>query len=208
MALQSFPFERRHSPSRDSNSTADLATNLFRTVLLKSQTVNSYGEDIDSSTAEFANSQLLYEQATSIFSNAREEIFEDGMESKFSLNLSEFIVSFGHPAMETIINLLLSNRLNTEVASEAFRVLGRLRHKNTYRDRLWLLERGLYNRSARVRDGAALGFAFLNDQLAIAPLQAAIERELIPELRKDMEQILAQLEGKEDGIPIKKDTKK
>ena len=208
MDMQGFPVERRHFHSRDSNSTTELAKNLFGTVLLKSQTLNSYREDIDSSTAELANLQLLSEQAVSIFSNAKEEIFEDGMESKFSQNLTEFVISFGHPAMETIINLLLSNRTNTEIASEAFRVLGRLRHKNTYRDRLWLLERGLYNRSAKIRDGAALGFAFLNDPIAVTPLQSAIERELIPELRKDMEQILAQLEGKENGVPIKKDTKK
>jgi hypothetical protein len=140
--------------------------------------------------------------------SAKEEVFEDGMESDFSRNLSEFIISFGHLAMETIIPIILSERTNTEVASEAFRILGRLNHKITYRDRLWLLERGLYSASARVRDGAVLGLAFLNDSLAIAPLKSAIERERIPELRKDMEQILTQLEGNENGISAKKDTKK
>ena len=108
--------------------------------------------------------------------------------------------------MEAIINLLLSNRANTDVASEALKVIGRLNHKITYRDRLWLLERGLYNSSARVRDGAILGLAFMNDSIAIAPLKSAIERERIPELRQDMKQVLAQLEGIGNGISAKKDS--
>jgi len=220
MALQSIPFERRVPPT-DSNAATGfddpLVENLFKKVQsvtqielqdIDARTVKYYGGSVESSTSKIANSGLLDKQANSIFAGAKEEIFEDGMESDFSRNISDFIASFGHSAMEVIIPIILSEQTNTEVASEAFRILGRLNHKITYRDRLWLLERGLYSTSARVRDGAILGLAFLNDSLAIAPLKSAIERERIPELRKDMEQILAQLEGNEDGIPAKKDTKK
>lgn|SRR5574341_618286 len=201
----------------DSNTATGLVDNFLKKVQPRSRyqireadarTVNYYVGNIESSTSETVDIGFLVRQANSIFGNAKEEIFEDGMESGFSRNLSDFIVSFGHSAMEAIIPLMLSERTNTEVASEAFRILGRLNHKTTYRDRLWLLERGLYSASARVRDGAILGLAFLNDPLAIAPLKSAIERELNLELRKDMEQILAQLEGIEDGIPAKKDKKK
>ena len=220
MALQSIPFERRVPPT-DSNAATGfddpLVENLFKKVQsvtqielqdIDARTVKYYGGSVESSTSKIANSGLLDKQANSIFAGAKEEIFEDGMESDFSRNISDFIASFGHSAMEVIIPIILSEQTNTEVSSEAFRILGRLNHKITYRDRLWLLERGLYSTSARVRDGAILGLAFLNDSLAIAPLKSAIERERIPELRKDMEQILAQLEGNEDGIPAKKDTKK
>ena len=81
-------------------------------------------------------------------------------------------------------------------------------NKTTYRERLWLLERGLYSASARARDGAVLGLAFLNDPLAVEPLKAAIKREINPELRQDMEQVLAQLEGDNDGISSKKIVKR
>ena len=209
MTFQSIPFERRYTPLQDSNSTPDLANNLFRRVLLNAQTVSSSGEDIDSSTAELANSQLLAEHAISMFINAKEEIFEDGMENEFSRNLSEFIVSFSQPAMEVIIDLFLSNSINTEVASEALRILGRLRHRITYRERLWLLERCLlYSPFARVRDGALLGLSFINDKLSIPPIKSAIEKETIPELRHDMKRVLAQLEGTKDGVSAKKDSKK
>ncbi len=207
----------RRAEHADSNVATGLIENLFKNVQsvspyqlrdINAHTVKNYEESVESSTSVLINSDWLDKQANSIFIGAKEEIFEDGMESDFSRNLSEFIASFGHFAMETIIPVILSERTNTEVASEAFRVLGRLNHKTTYRDRLWLLERGLYSDSARIRDGAVLGLAFLNDPLAIAPLKFAIERERIPELRQDMEQVLDQLEGNENGILAKKDTQK
>jgi len=221
MALHNAPIEHHILPPTDSSVATGfdnpLVENFFKNVQSVSQyqfqdidarTVKYDGGSVESSTSSFAVSGLLDKQASLIFTGAKEEIFEDGMESDFSRNLSSFIASFGHSAMEVIIPMILSEQTNTEVASDAFRILGQLNHQTTYRDRLWLLERGLYSVSTRVRDGAVLGLAFLNDSLAIAPLKSAIERERIPELRKDMEQILAQLEGKEDGISAKKDTKK
>jgi hypothetical protein len=218
MALPKIPFER-HVPHSDSNAPtgldSPLVDNLFKKVRsepryeiqeIDARTVKYYDGNIESSTAKIVASELLNTQANSIFASAKEEIFEDGVESKFSRSLSDFIISLGHAAMESIIPIILSEYTNTEVASEALRVIGRLHHKITYRDRLWLLERGLYSTSARVRDGAIIGLAFLNDPLAIAPLQSAIGREQIPELRHDMEQVLAQLEGNQNGISAKKDS--
>ena len=220
MALNNLPMKDSVLPPADTNVATGfdnpLVENFFKKVPpltsyriqnIDSRTVNYYEAGVESSTTESLSTDFIATQANSIFAGAKEEIFEDGMESNFSRNLSEFIISFGHSAMETIIPIMLSERINPEVASEAFRVLGRLNHKITYRDRLWLLERGLYNTSARVRDGAILGLAFLNDSLALAPLKSAIERETNAELRKDMEQILAQLEGNQDDVPAKKDTK-
>ena len=200
---------------KESSAETGLAEDLFKKVHsihqyrrqnIDARTVKYYGGRDESSTSKLVNSNLLEKKANSIFTKAKEEIFEDGMESDFSRSLSELILSFGHSAMEAIIPVALSEYINKEVASEAFRVLGRLNHKITYRDRLWLLERGLYSASARVRDGAVLGLAFLDDPIAIAPLKSAIERERIPELRQDMEQVLAQLEGNKDGISTKKDS--
>jgi len=205
MALRETPFER-HVPSTDSNASTGLdnplVENLFKKVQpshpyrfqdIDAHTIKYYGGIIESSTSKSNDLNLLFKQANLIFTKAKEEIFEDGMESVFSRNLSNFVKSYSHSAMEAIISVVLSNQTNAEVASEALRILGRLNHKSTYRERLWLLERGLYSDSARVRDGAILGLAFLDDPLAIAPLKSAIEREKIQELLQDMKQVLAQL---------------
>ena len=218
MALQQFPFEHRVPPTDSNASTGlndPLVENLFEKVQHKAKyqireinagTLNYHSKSAESSTTEFIDIGFLEQQARSIFFRAKEEVFEDGMESDFSQSLLSFIRSFGHSAMEVIIPIMRSEQTNTEIASEAFRILGRLNNKTTYRERLWLLERGLYSVSARVRDGAVLGLAFLNDPLVVAPLKAAIDRERIPELRKDMEQVLAQLEGDEDGISSTQDS--
>jgi len=149
---------------------------------------------VESSTSQDTDSGELEKNATALFASAKEQIFEDGMESDFSREIAEFITSYGRSAMEAIIGLILCGRINSEVVSEALRVIGRIDHVSTYRDRLWLLERGLYSSYARVRDGAIVGLAYLDDPIAIKPLGFAIEREQTPELRKDMEQVLSQLQ--------------
>jgi hypothetical protein len=218
MSIHQSPIEPRIPPTDSNASTGlndSLVENLFEKVRHESKyqireinagTLKYHSESAESSTTEFIDIDFLEQQASSIFARAKEEVFEDGMESDFSQNLSAFIKSFGHSAMEIIIPIMLSEQTNAEIASEAFRILGRLNNNTTYRERLWLLERGLYSASARVRDGAVLGLAFLNDPLAVAPLKATIDRERIPELRKDMEQVLAQLEGDKDGISSTKDS--
>ena len=167
-------------------------------------TLDYHRENFESSTSQFVGSELEA-KALRLFISAKEQIFEDGMESDFSLALAGFITSYGHLAMDVIISLVLSGQVNTEVFSEALRVVGRLRHKATHRDRLWLLERSLYSPSARVRDGATVGLSFLDDPIGADPLRFAIEREAIPELREDMKQVLTQLEGNNGGLPPKKD---
>ena len=148
----------------------------------------------ESSTAEQPDSATLEDEATALFASAREQLFEDGMESDFSRGLEGFVITYGRLAMEAVIQVVLSNRADSEVVSEALRVVGRISHEPTYRDRLWLLERGLYSESARVRDGATLGLSYLDDPAAITPLTFAAQREPLFELRRDMEEVVAQLQ--------------
>ncbi len=96
----------------------------------------------------------------------------------------------------TILTRLIAiEQVNAEVASESLRWLGHIEHPKTYDNRLWLLERSLFCSSARVRDGAALGLASLDDPHAIPYLRRAIQRENCIELRKDIKQVLIQLES-------------
>jgi hypothetical protein len=130
-----------------------------------------------------------------LFEAAREEVFEDGMESEFSRKLVSLVEAYGNAMLEIIAYLIVYEKVNGEVAAESLRWLGRIDHAPTYPYRLWLLERSLRCSSARVRDGATLGLASLNDPQAITPLKQAIEREQIGELREDMQQVLDQLEN-------------
>ena len=127
--------------------------------------------------------------------SGKNEIFEDGMESEFSRGLMDFIKKYGNDALAELAYFIVYEKVSMEVAAEALRWLGLMNHPLSYHSRLWLLERSLRSRFARVRDGAALGLAFLDDPHAIPYLRQAIAREPIAELRGDMQQVLAQLES-------------
>jgi HEAT repeat protein len=150
---------------------------------------------LENSTAQQEVQKDLNQRVFALFGAAKEQNFEDGMESEFSKGLLELVKECGADTIEALAPLIIEEKVNPEVASEALRWLGQIEHPVSYRARLWLLERGLRCSSARVRDGAALGLAFLDDPHAIPYLQQAIQQEHVSELRADMEQVLAQLES-------------
>lgn len=161
----------------------------------KSVTIDSREEYSENSTVQKEPPEEIDQEIEGLFEIAKEQIFEDGMESEFSRELISIIKEYGNDAMIVIANLIVTDQVNAEVASEALRWLGHVDHPKTYRYRLWVLERSLYCSSVRIRDGAVLSLSFLNDPHAISYLKQAIERETCKELREDMEQVLAHLEN-------------
>ncbi|MGB0383434.1 MAG: HEAT repeat domain-containing protein [Ardenticatenaceae bacterium] len=135
----------------------------------------------------------LSKRIRALFAAAKEEVFEDGYESQFSRQLISLVERYGEQAIEPIIRLIVNEQVNPEVAAEALRWLGEIEEPLSRSSRRWLLERTLYSSSSRVRDGAILGLASLDDPHAIPYLRQAIEQESCPELREDMEQVLEQL---------------
>jgi hypothetical protein len=150
---------------------------------------------LESSTIKQHYSKELSEEIYSLFKASEEQNFEDGMESDFSKKLISAIEKYGDEAIEIISCLIIYEKTNAEIATEALRWLGWIDHPPSYRFRLWLLERSLNCSKARIRDGAILGLSYLNDPHAISYLQLAIDREKCTELREDMEQVLTQLES-------------
>jgi hypothetical protein len=126
---------------------------------------------------------------------AKDEIFEDGIENEFSKGFMALIKKYGNDALAELAYFIVYEKVSAEVAAEALRWLGLMDHLLSYHWRLWLLERSLNSRSARIRDGAVLGLSFLDDPDAIPYLRQAADREPVKELRSDMEQVLVQLES-------------
>ena len=156
----------------------------------------AYPKFVDNSTEyEYENIYVgnIYSEIEALFIAGKQEYFEDGVESKFSRGLVSCIQKYGDKAIEAITCVILYERVNPEVASEALRWLGEINHPESYKFRLWLLERSLSISSSKVRDGAILGLSYLNDPHAIHYLEQAIEQEKIIELRDDMKQVLSQL---------------
>lgn len=139
--------------------------------------------------------QDLYKKLEILFARAKDEDFEDGVESAFATDLGRIVREYRVTAVEALATLIVSERGNAAVASEALRWIARIEDPESYAFRLWLLERSLLSSSSRVRDAAALGIASLDDPHAIPQLRTAINAEQCVELRQDMEQVLEQLES-------------
>jgi len=152
-------------------------------------------ESAESSTAQEKSPVGMIPYIESLFRSASEERFEDGAKSEFSRELTLCVREYGIAAVTAIAELIISEKVDAEVACEALRSLGEMRHPPSYGRRLRLLERSLRCSSPWVRDGAALGLAWLDDPVAIPHLREAVERENFDDLRQDIRQVLAQLEA-------------
>lgn len=167
----------------------------LKAVWVVGDTTGKYYTWLENSTAQQERPKEIDQEIGMLFRAAKEQDFEDGMESELSKGLVSLIKKYGNAAMEVTADLLIYERVDAEVASEALRWLGRMDHPPSYDFRRWLLERSLRCSSAVVRDGAALGLASSDDPHAIPYLKQAILRENYVELREDIEQVLVQLEN-------------
>ena len=136
----------------------------------------------------------LADAIESLFMIAENEDFEDSAESYFSIGLENLIQTFGNIALTIISSFIFSEETSTKVVSEALCKLGQIDHGPTHRNRLRVLEKSLQADSPYIRDGAGLGISFLDDPAAVPQLTEAIKRETNPELKKDLELVLKQLE--------------
>lgn len=133
-------------------------------------------------------------EAKNLFRGARGQRFENGMESPFSRDLVSLVKEHGDVAVKAIAEIVFSEEAHAEVIGEALHWLGDIDDPKSDSSRLDLLEKSLKSPSPSVRDGAALGIAFLDNPHAIPFLQDAIKQEKHPGLRQDLQQVLDQLE--------------
>jgi len=136
----------------------------------------------------------LSREIRQLFDDGAREFFRDGMESSFSRSLLKILHDQGQEAVTAIAGYLLSGSANPEVASEALRWMSDIDDHATFLQRWDLLHHSLHNESARVRDGAILAFANMNDPRALRVLAEARTLEPVAELRKLIDQVIRQLE--------------
>ena len=153
-------------------------------------------EEFRSSSTGAIETSDLQKEISELFAYGRQQDFEDGVYSKFSRQLVELIKSLQSTALLGVVaSLIIHEKVNPVVAAEALKWIGNLEHPNTYYYRLWLLERSLLNSSSRVRDGAAIGLASMDDPHSIEPLKDAVKREKYAELRLELERVISQLDS-------------
>lgn len=135
----------------------------------------------------------LVEQMRQIFERGASEFFEDGMDSNFAQELLLSVMEHGNAAIDAIAEYLFSSAANPDVGSEALRRLADVEDRRILASRWALLHRGLGHSSSRVRDGAILGFASLDDRRALELLKCVETEEPVPELRHLIQKVIEQL---------------
>jgi hypothetical protein len=137
--------------------------------------------------------QALAEEMRLILARGASEFFEDGMESNFARELLNSVMEYGNAAIDAISEYLSSAAANSDVGSETLRRLAEVEDRRILASRWALLQRSLRNRSSRIRDGAILGFAALDDRRALELLRSAEREETVPELRRLIQKVIEQL---------------
>lgn len=122
------------------------------------------------------------------------EDLEDGMTYELGMNVVSVVNRYHELALTTLAESIFGGEISSELASHTLRWLGRIKDPATESSRLRILNRSLRAVSPLVRDGAALGLAALGKREAIPMLRKALEDEPIVSLRRDLEQVLRELD--------------
>ena len=129
-----------------------------------------------------------------LFCNASYEVFEDGMDSNFGIDLTSIIQDHGIAAVEEIEKLIHADGANIEVATEALICTGRANDNDTHHVRLSVLERALESDNVCIRDAASIAIEFMDDPAAIDSIKKAIAKEECKPLRQNLRDVLVQLQ--------------
>lgn len=153
----------------------------------------------DSSTVAGESDPELLAQVRDLFELGASEFFEDGLQSNFSRALLWTLAQHGRRAFDAVAEYVASEPSNPDVVSEALRWMGEIKDPCSLTERWAILRRSLRNSSPRVRDGAILGFAALDDPRARGLLLETRDIERIGELRRLIDLVIAQLEATANG---------
>lgn len=153
----------------------------------------------EGSTEGEVSTSHLEERLTQYFNRlvheAADEVFVDGMESAFSNGISMAVETYGDIAVYAIKDLISSDRVDAEAVGETLRQLGSKEDPRTHHSRLVVLMSNLWSLDPRIRDAASIGLAALDDPAAIEHIRDAIDRELSPQLRRNLTLVLDQLQA-------------
>lgn len=154
-------------------------------------------EIMNTTTFDVRRAIEIQRQVEETFLEAATEDFDDGVQSSFAGTLSALIVLFGNDALKAVEQLLDSPRVDPEVAGEALRQIGAMKHDVSQKYRRVILEQELLSPSPRRRYAAALGLAAMDDPAAISAVEQALAVEREPRLHRYLSPVLEQLQDTE-----------
>lgn len=145
--------------------------------------------------------EMLAGRLHELFLSANNEVFEDGMTSRFSDELRRIVREHGITAVKQIGAAIRAEDTSVKVAEEALRQVGYTNDEKTHNVRLSLLKISLESHNIRIRDAASIGVEAMEDPAAIPALKRAIENEQAGWLRQYQEDVMNQLLKTQHEVP-------
>ena len=137
----------------------------------------------------------LTQEFVNYINAARNERFEDGMESRFSERVRKSILSGSTNAVSAWAQALTFRDNAYETTEEFLRIIGDMRDQKSHEKRREVLTEMLRHRKPAVRDAAGLGIAALEDPSTLPAVKEAIDSETEEWVRKGLRQVAEQLVG-------------
>ena len=148
----------------------------------------------NSSRADVGSSLAIRQFLDNAMNVANHEFFESGYNSVFSLKLDFMFSRFPEQTI-TLLNEKITNHpeANPEILAEVMRWASRQESESVHQQLVMLSLAGLNHYSSLVRDEASVALAQLEDKRAIPFLNKAVRNESEPELRQDIQDLIASL---------------
>lgn len=153
----------------------------------------NYGTDPPKADKPVSDQEMLADVLRELFHSAKDEMFEDGMTSRFSDALRGIVREHDVEAIGQIGMAIRAADTSVKVAEEALRQVGYMNDGKTHSARLSLLERSLESPDIRIRDAASIGIEAMEDPAAIPALKRAIENEPAGWLQQYLKDVMNQL---------------
>mgnify|MGYP003381382408 CR=1 FL=1 len=147
----------------------------------------------ESNTAVTECDPELFDQVQTLFDHGASEFFQDGLNSQFSRSLISLLATHRGAALQAVAQYLFTGSAKPDVKSEALRWIAEYRDSATAHESLRILRRSLLDSSPRVRDGAILGLASIDDPRALPLLREARQAEGVAELGRLIDSVVEQL---------------
>lgn len=142
----------------------------------------------------FSPDNSLIDVLDDLYREARAQTFEVGTDSAFAKSL-QFLSDYDpHRVFASLKEHLGRDDSASDVSAEILRWASRQDNASVRNQAIELLIAGLFSSSSLVRDAAAIGFASLDAMLSVDHLRDALARELVPELRLDLADLIESLE--------------
>ena len=165
------------------------------TVTLETMERSSSFVSINKSAPDPDIPRQVEEQLDRLCLAAHDEQFEVGVESRFSRELQRLCAYHPIAVLRSLRARLLHGGTSPEVLSEILQWASRQEAGAIRPIVVELLSMGLHHTSSLVRDAAATALACLDERAAVSHLRQALERETVPELREDLEDLVRSLES-------------